>query len=737
MARLTLSSALRRLGSTRGSSRALLDALLRPFAQVVFSRDLTVGALVLGAVAAARPGLALAALGAAALAGLAARALGLGGPGVREGAHGCMGALTLIALVAFVPAAACRPALLVCGVLLAVLFSAAAPSLLAPLGLPAYTLPFVLATWATALAGRALPLAGAPSALLAWTPACLRALAARRSWLDVPAQTLFLQGPLAGGGLLLALGVHSRVSLLLALAGGLTADGLRAALGATAGSPLEHLAGMNAALTALALGGIWFVPGPAALALGCAGGAVASLLTRALAPALAALSLPALSLPFVMTTAVFLAAARGRERDRAPRACRVPDERPEQTLARDLLERRRLGGASWLPFRLPFRGEWVVTQATDGVHTHQGPWRHALDFEGQAASGLRFEREGRALGDFVCYGLPVLAAGAGTVVQVIDGIADNPVGELNTRESWGNVVILAHGLGLHTVYAHLQPGSLRVQPGQVVADGAELGRCGNSGRSAVPHLHFQLQRGAALGSETLPADFGDVIERRGGRCRLHTRITLAEGAVVRPVVRDEPLVATLPLVPGSAWVLEEGRRQELCWVEVDPLNRWLLRSERACLRFEPYPGGLLTLELEGAESSLLRPLFLALPRLPFDLEPELAWEGVLPRRALLPSLLRPLADLAPLLWPWAERLDARIQLSWRRREDRVELEGHGPRYRSRCVLATGGGPHRLEVTLGGRTRRIALRRLESPTAITARDPSAELTPLATRDAVEA
>ncbi len=32
---------------------------------------------------------------------------------------------------------------------------------------------------------------------------------------------------------------------------------------------------------------------------------------------------------------------------------------------------RRFGGLSWLPFRLPFRGEWRVTQGPDGAHTHQ------------------------------------------------------------------------------------------------------------------------------------------------------------------------------------------------------------------------------------------------------------------------------------------------------------------------------------------------------------------------------
>ena len=40
--------------------------------------------------------------------------------------------------------------------------------------------------------------------------------------------------------------------------------------------------------------------------------------------------------------------------------------------------------------------------------------------------------------------------------------------------------------------AHLQRGSLRVAPGDAVATGDEVGRCGNSGNSTQPHVHVQV-----------------------------------------------------------------------------------------------------------------------------------------------------------------------------------------------------------------------------------------------------
>ena len=59
----------------------------------------------------------------------------------------------------------------------------------------------------------------------------------------------------------------------------------------------------------------------------------------------------------------------------------------------------------------------------------------------------------------------------------------------------GRLVILDHGLGLHTAYFHLD--SIGVSEGQVVARGERLGTVGMTGRVTGPHLHFGAQIGAA------------------------------------------------------------------------------------------------------------------------------------------------------------------------------------------------------------------------------------------------
>ncbi|MCP8973172.1 M23 family metallopeptidase [Bacillus licheniformis] len=61
--------------------------------------------------------------------------------------------------------------------------------------------------------------------------------------------------------------------------------------------------------------------------------------------------------------------------------------------------------------------------------------------------------------------------------------------------SYGNVVMIQHGNGYMTVYAHMQEGSLQVRAGQEVNAGTRLGKVGNTGNSFGAHLHFEIWKG--------------------------------------------------------------------------------------------------------------------------------------------------------------------------------------------------------------------------------------------------
>lgn len=57
---------------------------------------------------------------------------------------------------------------------------------------------------------------------------------------------------------------------------------------------------------------------------------------------------------------------------------------------------------------------------------------------------------------------------------------------------WGNTVVINHGNGLKTRYAHMA--TIDVEAGQNVSRGKVLGRIGNTGRSTGPHLHYTVYK---------------------------------------------------------------------------------------------------------------------------------------------------------------------------------------------------------------------------------------------------
>jgi len=79
----------------------------------------------------------------------------------------------------------------------------------------------------------------------------------------------------------------------------------------------------------------------------------------------------------------------------------------------------------------------------------------------------------------------VKAPAAGTVIAV------------GPEKSLGTVIVLSHGYGFKTLYAHLS--KLRVKTGQTVKRGDIIGEVGNTGLSTGPHLHYEIElKGTAI-----------------------------------------------------------------------------------------------------------------------------------------------------------------------------------------------------------------------------------------------
>ncbi len=79
-------------------------------------------------------------------------------------------------------------------------------------------------------------------------------------------------------------------------------------------------------------------------------------------------------------------------------------------------------------------------------------------------------------------GMNILAADGGTVKTV-----------KNLDYSYGSHVIIDHGNGYTTLYAHMQNGSIVVKEGDLIAKGQLIGKLGSTGNSSGPHLHIELR----------------------------------------------------------------------------------------------------------------------------------------------------------------------------------------------------------------------------------------------------
>lgn len=71
--------------------------------------------------------------------------------------------------------------------------------------------------------------------------------------------------------------------------------------------------------------------------------------------------------------------------------------------------------------------------------------------------------------------------------------ADGTVIQAGYRGGYGNTVMVDHGNGVVTLYAHQQSGGIKVSNGQKVSKGERIGTVGSTGYSTGPHLHFEVR----------------------------------------------------------------------------------------------------------------------------------------------------------------------------------------------------------------------------------------------------
>jgi hypothetical protein len=135
--------------------------------------------------------------------------------------------------------------------------------------------------------------------------------------------------------------------------------------------------------------------------------------------------------------------------------------------------------------------------------------RMAVDWEQLDASSRIYSGPREKLESYTIFGKPVIAVADALVVDTANDQPEQIPGQypagISLVQADGNFVILDLGQNRYALFAHMQPGSVRVRKGDHVTRGQVLGLVGNTGNSVAPHLHFQVMDGpSSLASNGLP-----------------------------------------------------------------------------------------------------------------------------------------------------------------------------------------------------------------------------------------
>ena len=391
----------------------------------------------------------------------------------------------------------------------------------------------------------------------------------------------FQYNVISGAIILIGLLIWSRIGFLLSALGFVIGYFFYYGLSGEFTQLYYSYIGFNFILTAIALGGFYLIPSRASFILVIIVMPIIGVFITGLNQLLGVWQLPLYSFPFALT--VILTILLLHQRTYFKRLMLVPYQyfSPEKNLYHYANSFLRFGKAKLISLRLPFYGEWYISQGYDGAITHKKEYQYALDFVVVDETAHTFKLPGETVTDFYCYNLPVMSPADGYVCEVADGIDDNEIGEIDIRKNWGNTLVIKHADGLYSKLSHLKKDSLLVKVNDYVKQGQIIATVGNSGRSPEPHLHFQLQATPYIGSETIQFPLAYFVTRKDQQYQLHEFEVPDEGAHAHHPIQTPLLASALSMVPGKKWYLdvedEHGIKSRLVWeCMVDAYNQTYL-----------------------------------------------------------------------------------------------------------------------------------------------------------------
>lgn len=193
-------------------------------------------------------------------------------------------------------------------------------------------------------------------------------------------------------------------------------------------------------------------------------------------------------------------------------------------------------------FRIPFSNPRVKAL---GIVADSNNF--AADFIYTDDQGHEYRGNPGHVENWYSYGKPIYAPGAGTVIAAANDIPDNWFEDARATmighpklapgkdpDDIGNFVLIDHGDGEFSLLVHMKPGSVRVEPGEHVDAGQQVGQIGFSGDSIFPHLHYSLMEGPHIMKDWgIPAYFSHFRRVYGAKAVAVTRGPVNSGDFVQ------------------------------------------------------------------------------------------------------------------------------------------------------------------------------------------------------------
>ncbi len=501
-------------------------------------------------------------------------------------------------------------------------------------GLPYLSIPFLIGAWILTLATRNMSFLGISERgiftlnelytmggnqmvqLYDWWNNLAIALPFRIYFISLGA-ILFQYNVLSGIIIAIGLLYYSRISFTLSLLGFFTAFYFYEMVGASISELNYSYIGFNYILTSIAIGGFFVIPSVRSYLWTMFLMPIVAIFTMSFSILFSTVVLPVYSLPFNLIVLLFLYALKFRTRPSGKLSeVIIQQNSPEKNLYAFHNDTERFRH-DMIPVRLPFFGTWTVSQDYDGSHTHKGAWKHALDFIITDNSGEQFKGTGDLPEDYYCFNKPVLAPSDGYVESVIDNIEDNIIGKVNLKENWGNTVIIRHNNFLFSSLSHLRKESITVKSGDKIKQGDIIGKCGNSGRSPYPHLHFQMQTSQYIGSPTVYYPISYFIEHNETGYNLKNYTVPVVDLKISNVEKNELLCRGFDLIPGKTLCFDtskNGKNSKEIWeINTNEFNQSFIKcaSTGAVAWFSSDGSLFLFKHYDGPKDTLLYYFFQA------------------------------------------------------------------------------------------------------------------------------